>query len=89
MIRCLRAARLAVILLTLVGCSTIKPQQPPDAWQGVNGGMTREEISHLIGSPTRISAQGGDLWVKAGWELQIDYDQYGRARNIFSQPVGK
>ncbi len=50
--------------------------------------MTRQEISNLIGPPIQTFAQGSDTWVKAGWELRVEYDQYGRARNIFSQPIG-
>ncbi len=85
----LKAAALWLLLFALIGCSTVESQGPPAAWNGVNGGMTRQEISNLIGPPVQTLAQGSDTWVKAGWELRVEYDQYGRARNIFSQPIGR
>ncbi len=85
----LKTAAVGLLLFALVGCSTVKSQEPPAAWRAVNGGMTREEISKLIGPPIQTLGQGSDTWVKGGWELRVDYDQYGRARNIFSQPVGR
>jgi hypothetical protein len=78
-----------LFLLALVGCSSAKPHEPPAAWRMVNGGMTRQEISRLIGPPVETLVRGSDLWVKAGWELHVEYDQYGRARNILSQPSGR
>ncbi len=76
-------------LFTLLGCSSVKEQGPPTGWNTVNGGMTREEISKLIGPPTQTSAAGRDIWVRSGWQLEIGYDEYGRARNILSQPLAK
>ena len=77
-----------LLLFTLVGCSIAKPHEPPAAWRNVNGGMTQQEISQLLGPPSQPSAQGGDVWIQSGWELHVDYDQYGRARNILSRPIG-
>ncbi len=85
----LKAVRVGFFVFVLVGCATVKSQDPPAAWRTVNGGMTRQEISQLIGPPAQVSDRGGDIWLKAGWELQVDYDQYGRARNILSHPVGR
>ena len=60
-----------------------------EAWKAVNGGMTRTEIIELIGAPLQGSSQEKDTWTKGGWKLQVEYDHNGRARNIFSQPVGR
>ena len=85
----LRVATVALALSGFFGCSSTQPQEAPVAWRSVNAGMTQQEISQLLGPPTQPSAQGGDVWIKAGWELQIDYDQYGRARNVLSRPISK
>ncbi len=84
-----RAATVALGLTLIVGCSAPTSQGPPVDWRNVNGGMTQQEISQLIGPPSQSSAQGGDVWIKSGWQLQVDYDQYGRARNILSRPTGR
>ncbi len=84
-----KMATIGLALFVLLGCTSVKSEGPPAAWRAINGGMTRQEISQLIGPPAHASGQGGDVWVKAGWEMHIDYDQYGRARNILSQPTGK
>jgi len=85
----LKTATLVLAFYALVGCSTAKPQGPPAVWRNVNGGMTQQEISKLLGPPSQPSSQGGEIWIKSGWELQVDYDQYGHARNILSHPIGK
>ncbi len=85
----LAKAAVGLLLFALLGCSTVKSQGPPAAWKAVDGGMTRQEISNLIGPPIQNSAPGSDTWVNAGWELRVEYDQYGRARNILSQPAGR
>lgn len=84
-----QTAILALVLTLMLGCSAPKSQGPPAMWRNVNGGMTQQEISRLIGPPSQSSAQGGDVWIKSGWQLQVDYDQYGRARNILSRPTGR
>ncbi len=85
----LTAAILGLFLVVLAGCASVKAQGPPPAWRTVNGGMTRQEISQLIGPPAQASDGRGDIWVKAGWELKVEYDQYGRAMNILSRPIGR
>ena len=84
-----QAAAVGLFLSASIGCSAVKSQGPPASWKAVNGGMTRKEISSLIGAPRENPVQSSDTWVKAGWELRVEYDQYGRARNIFSQPAGR
>jgi hypothetical protein len=84
----LNAQIIILLLLAVLGCSSVKTHECPAAWNSLSGGMTKQEITGLIGPPTESSAQSGDLWRKAGWELQIDYDQYGRAKNIVRHPTG-
>ena len=79
----------AIVLAVLLGCAAPQANGPPAAWNGLNGGMTRQEITALIGPPEPASIPGSDLWRSHGWELQIDYEQNGRARNIVRHPVGK
>ncbi len=78
-----------LMLSLLIGCSSPKASGPPAAWSGLNGGMTRQEISAIIGPPQSGSGPTRDVWRKSSWELQVDYDQNGRARNIVQHPAGK
>ncbi len=82
-------ASYALMLSILLGCSSPKASGPPAAWGGLNGGMTRQEITTIIGPPKGGSGPNRDVWRKSGWELQVDYDENGRARNIVRHPAGQ
>jgi hypothetical protein len=80
---------LFLLLLLLAGCLTPKGNEPPEAWNNLNAGMTREEISALIGRPASYPGASQDTWRKGGWELQVTYDENGRARDILRRLVAK
>jgi hypothetical protein len=78
-----------LVLFVLTGCSSPKGHEAPAAWNSLNAGMTRQEISALLGQPSSHLGPAEDIWRKSGWELQVTYDQNGRARDILRRPVGK
>ena len=84
----LRGATL-LALLAFLGCSTLKTNDPPSKWTALNAGMTREELAEMLGPPSVHLGPSRDLWQSKGWELQVDYDQNGRAREIMRNQLGK
>jgi hypothetical protein len=78
-----------LIVLAVMGCSSPAANEPPTAWNNLNAGMTKEEISGLIGKPSTHLGLDQDVWRSSGWELQVGYDQNGRARDILRRPIGK
>ena len=78
-----------LILVAFLGCSTPKSNEPPSKWTSLNAGMSREEISKLLGPPSGHSGPSRDMWRSSGWELQVDYDQNEQAREIMRRQVGK
>ena len=94
--KCVRLTRatnalraLLFVLLLLIGCSSPKGNEPPEAWNNLNGGMTREEISAMVGRPASHLGASQNTWRKGGWELQVTYDENGRARDILRRLVAK
>lgn len=77
------------VLVALMGCSSPKSQEAPAAWNGLNAGMTKEEISALIGRPSTHPGAAQDIWRSSGWELQVTYDENGRARELLRRVVAK
>jgi hypothetical protein len=80
---------LCLVLLLLAGCSSPKGNEPPEAWNNLNAGMTREEISAMVGRPAIHLGASQDVWRKGAWELQVTYDENGRARDILRRLVAK
>jgi len=78
-----------LVVVALIGCSSPKSDEAPAAWNNLNAGMTKEEISALIGRPTTHLGPAQDVWRNSGWELQVAYDENGQARDIIRRPIGK
>jgi hypothetical protein len=78
---------LCLLCVLFIGCSTPRTNEPPAKWTSLNAGMTRQELTSLLGPPSGHSGVNGDLWRSKGWQLQVDYDKNGRARNILRSPA--
>jgi hypothetical protein len=78
---------MTLLLMAIIGCSSPRINEPPSKWNALNAGMTREEVTTLLGQPSGHPSVNRDLWRSKGWELQVDYDQNGRARDIMRRPA--
>ena len=78
-----------LVLLALTGCSSPKGREAPEAWNSLNAGMTRQEVSSAVGQPATHLGPSRDVWRSSGWELEVTYDDNGRARDILRRPVEK
>src|SRR5689334_5783569 len=83
-----RLRLIGLALLVLTGCSSPRTNEAPDAWNALNAGMTRQEVSTALGKPSSLGPSK-DIWRSSGWELEVTYDDNGRARDILRRPVGK
>jgi hypothetical protein len=77
-----------LVLLALMGCASPGGHEAPAAWNNLNAGMTKQEISAQLGKPSGHVGPDRDAWRSSGWELQVTYDENGRARDIVRHPVG-
>jgi outer membrane protein assembly factor BamE (lipoprotein component of BamABCDE complex) len=78
-----------LVVCVLIGCSSPKGNEAPEAWNNLNAGMTRQEISAMLGRPASHLGASQDTWRKGAWELQVSYDENGRARDILRRLVAK
>lgn len=76
------ASGAGLVAAMLVGCATQEgvPLMPP-SWQSVRPGMQREQVHHLLGTPSQSQGTAEEIYLYAierrHLELHVQYDAGG------------
>jgi len=77
---------LMLAVIFLAGCSTTYVS--PKAWDAAREGMTRQQIASSLGRPA-FESPSHEVWRDGHWELEVAYDENGRATNVVRSAVLK